>query len=127
MDQSTSAVRLARWASIVQQCQSRPKGQTIAQWLDERGINVNNYFYWQRRVRREVYHQLQASTDLPVRQESGDVSFFEIPVAQGSGASVPQNFHTDAVLETGNMTIRFSNSVSPELLAGIMEAVRHAR
>lgn len=127
MDQSTRAVRLARWTSIVRQCQSRPENQTISQWLAERGINENTYFYWQRRVRRQAYHELQNSPELPACQETGDVSFFEIPVAQGSGASVTQTFHADAELEAGNITIRLSNSVSPELLAGIMEAVCHAR
>ena len=75
MDQSTRAVRFARWAAIVQQCQARPENQTISQWFDERGINENTYFYWQRRVRRQAYHELQNSAELSVCRETGDVSF----------------------------------------------------
>lgn len=78
MDQNTRAVRLAQWAAIVQQCQSRPENQTISQWLDERGINENTCFYWQRRVRRQAYHELQNSAELPVCQETGDVSFYPV-------------------------------------------------
>lgn len=58
MAQSTRDVRFARWAAIVQQCQARPENQTISQWFDERGINENTYFYWQRRVRRQAYHDV---------------------------------------------------------------------
>lgn len=78
MDQNTRAVRLAQWAAIVQQCQARLENQTISQWLDERGINENTCFYWQRRVRRQAYHELQNSAELPVCQETGDVSFYPV-------------------------------------------------
>ena len=78
MDQNTRAVRLAQWAAIVQQCQARPENQTISQWLDERGINENTCFYWQRRVRRQAYHDLQNSAELPACQETGDVSFYPV-------------------------------------------------
>ena len=78
MDQNTRAVRLAQWAAIVLQSQARLENQTISQWLDERGINENTCFYWQRRVRRQAYHELQNSAELPVCQETGDVSFYPV-------------------------------------------------
>ena len=38
MDKITHEVRLARWTRLVEQCQSRPEGQTIAQWCKEAAI-----------------------------------------------------------------------------------------
>ena len=35
MDKITHEVRLTRWTRLVEQCQSRPEGQTIAQWCKE--------------------------------------------------------------------------------------------
>lgn len=34
MDQSIHEVRLANWKTLIEQCQTRPKGQTAKQWLD---------------------------------------------------------------------------------------------
>jgi hypothetical protein len=39
MDQSTHEVRLANWKAVIEQCQTRPKGQTAKQWLDANGIS----------------------------------------------------------------------------------------
>jgi len=38
MDKITHEVRLTRWTRLVEQCQSRPEGQTIAQWCKEAAI-----------------------------------------------------------------------------------------
>lgn len=37
MDQTTHEVRISNWKSIIEQCQSRPKGQTTKQWLKDNG------------------------------------------------------------------------------------------
>ena len=55
MDKITHEVRLAQWAEVVRQCQTRPAGMSANTWLKENGIAVKNYYYWQRRVRNEVY------------------------------------------------------------------------
>ena len=57
MDQITHEVRLAQWAEIIRNCQLRPEGQTTQDWLAENGINIKTYYYWQRRVRKELYDQ----------------------------------------------------------------------
>ena len=38
MDAFTHEVRLNQWKLIIEQCQSRPDGQTARQWLAENGI-----------------------------------------------------------------------------------------
>lgn len=40
MDKITHEVRLSNWKAVIEQCQSRPKGQTIASWCEENGIGV---------------------------------------------------------------------------------------
>ena len=38
MDQSTHDVRRANWLNIVNQCQGRPVGMSVKQWLVENDI-----------------------------------------------------------------------------------------
>lgn len=135
MDSNTRAVRLARWKNIVQQCQARPQGQTIAQWLDAQGISRNAYFYWQRLVRKDAYAKMKAvsapdvspASALPAPQSDADVTFAEIPVPRATCETEQCSFRPEAVLEIGNVTVKLTNAVSPSLLSGIMEAIRHAR
>jgi hypothetical protein len=77
MDKITHEVRLTRWTRLVEQCQSRPEGQTIAQWCKEAGIGEKTYYYWQRRVR--LHCAAQIARELPAtRTESNEVSFAEV-------------------------------------------------
>ena len=57
MDQLTHTVRRSNWINIIQQCQDRPAGTTAKQWLAENGISEKSYYYWHRKIRREVCEQ----------------------------------------------------------------------
>ena len=35
MDQITHTMRYSRWKDIILQCQNRPAGMSIKQWMDE--------------------------------------------------------------------------------------------
>lgn len=57
MDKITHEVRLANWADIIKRCQERPEGQSAKQWIADNGINEKTYYYWQRRVRMELFEK----------------------------------------------------------------------
>ena len=46
MDITTHEIRSDTWKTIIQNCQSRPAGTTVKQWLDENGISEKSYYYW---------------------------------------------------------------------------------
>lgn len=54
MDNITHEVRLKNWQTIIAQCAARPEGQTVKSWMQENGISEKSYYYWLRRIRREV-------------------------------------------------------------------------
>ena len=54
MDQLTHTVRRSNWINIVRQCQDRLAGTTAKQWLAENDIAEKSYYYWLRKIRREV-------------------------------------------------------------------------
>ena len=125
MDKITHEIRIANWKAVLEQCHARPKGQTARQWLLEQGISEKSYYYWQRKIRQNVYEQIQPSK-LPAIQEKGTITFAEVPVAppmshETSGIA----FKADAVLQIGKVTVGLSNSVSDTLLRKMMEAAGH--
>ncbi len=99
-------------------------------WLKENGIAVKNYYYWQRRVRNEVYNQVTALA--PVGNTQNEVTFAEVPsdLINKQETTVETSSETtfpDAVIKTGHMEIQIHNSLSPMLLKSIMEVVVRAR
>ncbi len=127
MDQITHEVRLMKWKSVVEACNSRPEGMSARQWLDEQGIKPKTYYYWQRRVRQEAYGEQQQAS-LPAVKEDGEVTFAELPISQYSepASSASGSFCADAIITTGHLTIALSNSVSKELMRQLMEAISDA-
>lgn len=125
MDRSTHEIRLASWKTVVEQCNSRPQGVSVKQWLAENNINEKTYYYWLRRVRREVYSQMQK--DLPVLQDTKvpAVAFAEIPVPDACKTEdIP--FKADVVIRSDSLVIGIANSVSESLLSKVLEGVSHA-
>lgn len=125
MDRSTHEIRLASWKTVVEQCNGRPQGLSVKQWLAENNINEKTYYYWLRRVRREVYSRMQQ--ELPVLQETKvpAVTFAEIPVPDACKTE-DFSFKADVVIRSGSLVIGIANSVSESLLSKVLEGVSHA-
>ena len=108
MDQLTHTVRRSNWINIIRQCQDRPAGTTAKQWLAENDISEKSYYYWLRKIRREVCEQegLQEATN------PSALSFVEIPVK--------------TALDTAPVTLELSNDISESLLCRLLQEVLHA-
>lgn len=125
MDKITHEIRRANWKSIIEQCQQRPKGLSIKQWLRERDISEKSYYYWLRKIRKETYEQMNPAMLSDVRQNC-PVTFAEVPIHPVSIPEAPNiPFQADAVIHTGALTIGLSNSISETLLKQMMEVVTH--
>lgn len=127
MDTCTHEVRLNQWKRIIEQCQSRPEGQTAKQWLIENGIREKTYYYWLRRVRKEVYSQMNDGTiSLPNEQGKETVTFAEVPMIPQQDLEIPFSFQPAAVIKTSHATVAVSNEVSDRLLTRLLQEVSHA-
>ncbi len=126
MDQLTLTVRRSNWINIIRQCQNRPAGTTAKQWLAENDISEKSYYYWLRKIRREVCEQegLQEVTT------PSELSFVEIPVKTALDiAPVPTAPATTtpvAVIRSGSLTLELSNDISESLLRRLLQEVCHA-
>ena len=126
MDQLTHTVRRSNWINIIQQCQDRPAGTTAKQWLAENDISEKSYYYWLRKIRREVCEQ----EGLPDATSPSEISFVEIPVRTALDTppvpTVPAAMTPVAVLRSGRLTLELSNDVSEPLLRRLLQEVLHA-
>lgn len=126
MDQLTHTVRRSNWINIIRQCQNRPAGTTAKQWLAENDISEKSYYYWLRKIRREVCEQegLQEVTT------PSELSFVEIPVKTALDiAPVPTAPATTtpvAVIRSDSLTLELSNDISESLLRRLLQEVCHA-
>jgi len=129
MDQCTHDIRFAHWKSIIQNCQQRPAGQSVRQWLEENDILEQSYYYWQRKFRNEAYDQVNKSCLPSIQDTNKAVSFVEIsaPVHQDVSADCNSDVSKPvAVIKTATMSISISNDIPEQLLSKILQEVAHA-
>ena len=123
---SRLVVRRSNWINIIRQCQDRPAGTTAKQWLVENDISEKSYYYWLRKIRREVCEQegLQEDTN------PSALSFVEIPVKTALDTTpvpaVPAAMTPVAVIRSGRLTLELSNDISESLLCRLLQEVLHA-
>ena len=112
MDQLTHTVRRSNWINIIRQCQDRPAGTTAKQWLVENDISEKSYYYWLRKIRREVCEQ----EELQKVTNPSALSFVEIPVKTALDIApvptVPATMTPVAVIRSGRLTLELSNDIS---------------
>ena len=126
MDQLTHTVCRSNWINIIRQCQDRPAGTTAKQWLAENDISEKSYYYWLRKIRREVCEQ----EELQEVTNPSDLSFVEIPVKTALDIApvptVPVAMTLVVVIRTGRLTLELANDVSEPLLCRLLQEVLHA-
>lgn len=60
----TAEYRLSRWMQVIQEHQC--SGQSIKDFCQEKGINKQAYFYWQRKLRKAACMELSKLKEEPV-------------------------------------------------------------
>ncbi|MBO6114314.1 MAG: hypothetical protein J6P57_04585 [Lachnospiraceae bacterium] len=69
MNKETMELRLAQWAGIIKE--QKQSGLTVKDWCSQNGITKDAYYYWQQKLRKEVYTAIkpQDSIFAPVSNE----------------------------------------------------------
>lgn len=130
MDQIIHTIRNSKWKDIILQCQNRPAEMSLKQWMTENQISEKSYYYWQRKLRKAAYEQMNNSpTALPAVQENSEVSFAEIRIPEpikSVSDIISDTIKPTAVIKTATMTIALSNDITDNLLSRILQEVSHA-
>ena len=122
MGQSTHDVRRANWFNIITECQQRPAGVSVRQWLSDNGIKEKAYYYWLRKFRREACEQIQ----LPAVTAQAEVSFAEFHVPASAPVKLTAANNAVAAIRTNGVTLEVSGDISEPLLRMLLQEVLHA-
>ena len=122
MDQSTHDVRRANWFNIITECQQRPAGVSIRQWLSDNGIKEKAYYYWLRKFRREACGQIQ----FPAVTEQAEVSFAEFHVPASAPVKLTAASNAVATIRANGITLEIAGDISEVLLRMLLQEVIHA-
>ena len=123
MDKTTHEVRLQQWYEIIQA--QLASGKSKREWCRENAVPEKQFFYWQRRVRKEIY-EAQSQRLAPVNGQAINAGFVEIPIAGRTYTAVTESFHPEAVISIGSIIVGVSGSIPEELLMRIGKMIRHA-
>lgn len=122
MDKTTHQVRLQQWAEIIQT--QLGSGQRKRDWCRENNVPEKQFFFWQRRVRKEIY-EAQSEAIVPVGSGNGS-RLVEVPISTVSRNTMSEGFQPDAVIAVGNITVGIWEGISEDLLMSIGRMIHHA-
>ncbi len=134
MDSITHQVRYEYWKGIISQCLARPEGVSAKQWMKDHNISEKSYYYWHRKLRKEVFELAKAGCSAPAAAgiPSSEVSFAELPGLDVS-SGIPPSAHAagvsdkpDAVITAGGFRVGLYNSASEDLIRKILAGVAYA-
>ena len=115
------SIRLQNWANDIRDCQS--SSLTVAQWCEQHGVGIKNYYYRMKRV-REAYlkeHPVDAIFP-PVDTDPEGIRFTELlpPPADNTTKSA------SAVITSGRIRIEISENISDAFLRKLIEVLADA-
>lgn len=113
MDKVTHEMRLMQWTPIIRECRS--SGMAVRAWCIENNVNEKQFYYWQRRVRGEVFENLK-KTELESKP-----NFVQLLAPTHSTRS--SSFNADMIIHIGNNVLELSNTVSESLLSKVLKVI----
>lgn len=94
---------------------------TVRAWCHENDVNEKQFYYWQRRIREELYPTLLEKTTIDLKP-----TFVSIPREITYNQSIGNSFNPDMIIDCGNYKMEISNSISLSLLCELIKAIHHA-
>lgn len=125
MDERVHEVRSKNWAEIIAACNT--SGQTKAEWCRENGVTLRQFYYWQKKLRGELYEAARGRECTGLASYTGNspkVIFAEIPSAPM--AADKNTFCADAVIRVGAVTMEISNTASKQLVESLGRVISNA-
>lgn len=118
MDKITHEMRLIQWAPIIRECRS--SSMTVKSWCIENNVNEKQFYYWQCRVREEVFDSLNKT------ESQSRSKFVQLPAPDDSSKKA-SFFKADMIIHIGNNVLEPSNTVSEELLSNVLKVISHVK
>lgn len=118
MDKITHEMRLTQWTSIVHECRS--SGISVRAWCIQNNVNEKQFYYWQRRVRGEVFNSIKKI------ESQSQPNFVQLPAHADLSNNI-SSFNADMVIRIGNSILEISNTVSEDLLSKVFKVMSNVK
>ncbi len=106
---ATTQIRMTEWAVIIKDCKS--SGMKVDDYCQLHDISRDAYYYWLRRVKTAALQQ---------------AGFVELPLPEAK--AVPgTDFTTQLVIKAAGNEISINNDTPAELIAKVLDVIRHAQ
>ena len=118
MEKYVQDIRIKQWCELIEA--ANRSGVPRKEWLKEKGISKDAYYYWQRKVRR--YYAEQNGL-MPAVASTDKVSLVEVPVARTT-PGMPES--PAAIIRIGSMAIEISPNATAEFMESLGRMIRNA-
>ena len=118
MNKEAKELRLAQWAGIIKE--QKQSGLTVKAWCNQNGITKDAYYYWQQKLRKQVYETIkpQESIFAPVPNE---VLLEQATIPEQKGSS-------SITLRKGKVTVEIADcTMYSDIVALIREVIMDAQ
>lgn len=130
MDKITHEVRTQEWFCIIRTCNA--SGLSKKQWCEENGVSVRKFFYWQKKIREDLYNgrtlqrnKEERSRDCPCFSQHRPAPVFAEIKATTVAETQDSQFQPVAVIKVGAISVQIANTATSELLERIGSTLLH--
>lgn len=120
----TTQIRKDTWMKNISD--RNASGLTIRQWCNLKNVNETSYYYWLKKVRREIIDSTQLA-------EENDLAFVPMLLESTEPNSSQQQRNkinttdsSEITIKVGDMTIEFGKESSQELILNVLKVLKNA-
>ena len=135
MDQTTKEIRTEQWRQIV--LEANGSSLTKKEFCRQNGIKEKQFYYWQRKIRRQESSRLRLEATLaPVESTSvvsscSSSSFVTVNLSEPEDtSSIPlslsSTFHPELMIQMNGVNLFVVSSVHEETLQSVIRVLRNA-
>jgi hypothetical protein len=127
MEQEGCQQRLTLWAERIREC--RASGITVVDWCRQNGFSQKTYYYWMRKVKRELvdalpeHRKCRASSINPMEKSIPPPNGWAICEVMDEKTSYEKKFGESVTVEIGKCRIDVTNESNVELLGKVLKVL----
>ena len=135
MDHATTEIRTEQWRQIV--LEANESSLTKKEFCRQNGIKEKQFYYWQRKIRRQESSRLRLEATLaPVESTSvvsscSSSSFVTVNLSEPEDTSslplsLSSTFHPELMIQMNGVNLFVVSSVHEETLQSVIRVLRNA-
>lgn len=109
---------LSKWATIIQEC--RATEMTVKDWCLENNVNKDQFFYWQRKIRKQLCTSVENSVKDPL------ITFAQVQLTNSRNDSMQKvSFSAGMIVNVGDYQLQINNDTNPKLLETVLKVIQN--